>query len=171
MKNYAPLEDFDSLEPILSRISFLGGVTDTQREAIFQLMEKHAFKKGEYISRVDEEPSHIYIIASGKVELRITDHHGLEIRKRAFGLGDCFGEAAMLSMNNHTASFMAAEDTKLIMLSRRAINRLHHDDLKLFSILMMNLARELARKLQFTDEMLLKEEKVMHSRQAHSIKN
>lgn len=163
MKNYSPLEDFDSIQPILSRISFLGGVSKSQRDAIFRLMEKHTFEKGEYISRVEEEPSHIYVIASGKVELLITDPLGIAIRKRDFNVGDCFGEAAMLSMNNHTASFRAAEDTELIMLSRRAINRLHTEDLKLFSILMMNLARELARKLQYTDEMLLKEENAVPS--------
>jgi len=163
MKNYSPLEDFESIQPILSKISFLGGVSDSQRDAIFRLMEKQRFQKGEFISRVNEEASHIYIIASGKIDLLITDHNGVAMRKREFNVGDCFGEAAMLSMNNHTASFVAAEDTELIMLSWRAINRLYSEDLKLFSILMMNLARELARKLQYTDAMLLKEQTPLHS--------
>lgn len=155
MKEYPPLEDFDSIEPILSKISFLGGVSDAQRHEVLELMEVSSFKKGEYISRAGEEPSHIYVIEKGKIDLMITEADGTTLRKREFHVGDCFGEAAMLSMDNHTASFVAAEDSKLIMLSRRALNRLHHDDLELFSILIMNLARELARKLQFTDEMLL----------------
>jgi len=155
MKQFPPLDDFDSILPILSRISFLGGVSDKQREAVFRLMEKHTFKKGEFISKVNEEPSHIYIISKGNVDLLITRPDGAAIRKREFLVGDCFGEAAMLSMNNHTASFVAAEDSELIMLSRRAINHLRQEDLTLFSVLIMNLARELARKLQYTDEMLL----------------
>ena len=44
---------------ILSKISFLGGVSDAQREEIFRLLEMGRFQKGEYVSRKDEEPSHI----------------------------------------------------------------------------------------------------------------
>ncbi len=44
------------------------------------------------------------------------------------------------------------EDTTLIVLSRRA---LYQEDIALFALLMMNLARELARRLQFMDELLL----------------
>ena len=61
-------------------------------------------------------------------------------------------------MINNTASFVAAEDCELIVLSRQALNKLRGNDLKLFSLLILNLARELARKLQYTDEMLLKHE-------------
>jgi CRP-like cAMP-binding protein len=93
---------------ILSKISFLGGVSDDQREEIFRYLEVGLFKKGEYVSRKDEEPSHIYIIKQGKIELLITDEE-VTVKKREFNVGDCFGEAAMLSMNNHTASFRAAE--------------------------------------------------------------
>jgi CRP-like cAMP-binding protein len=61
----------------------------------------------------------------------------------------------MLSMINHTASFVAAEPSELIVLSRRALNQLRKDDADLFCRLILNLARDLARKLQYTDEMLL----------------
>jgi CRP/FNR family cyclic AMP-dependent transcriptional regulator len=157
MKEYAPLKDVESVLSILTKISFLGGVSDEQREQIFRYLEIGFFRKGEYVSRKDEEPSHIYIIKSGKIDLMITDEE-VAIKKREFNVGDCFGEAAMLSMNNHTASFMAAQDCELIVLSRRNLNQLRREDPTLFCILMMNFARELARKLQYTDAMLLKEE-------------
>ena len=102
-------------------------------------------------------PSHIYIIKKGKIDLYLS-YEGTPIKKREFNVGDCFGEAAMLSTINNTASFVAAEDCELIMLSRRALNQLRGEDPKVFCILIMNLARELARKLQYTDEMLLRTE-------------
>src|SRR5438874_2258230 len=121
MKEYTPLKDADSVISILSKISFLGGVSDAQREEIFRLLEVGSFKKGEYVSKKGEEPSHIYIIKKGKIDLLLTDNE-VEVTKREFHVGDCFGEAAMLSMINNTASFVAAEDSELIMLSRRALN-------------------------------------------------
>lgn len=71
---------------------------------------------------------------------------------------DC-GVSPVLSMTNNAASFVAAEDCQLIMLSRQAINHLIQENLAPFSILMMNLARELVRKLQFTDKLMLKSER------------
>lgn len=157
MKEYTPLKDAESVVAILSQISFLGGISNTQREEIFQLFEVGHFSKGEYISRKGEAATHIYIIEKGKVDLLVGDHD-VTVKKREFNVGDCFGEAAMLSMINNTASFVAAEDCDLIVLSRRSLNQLRREDAAAFSILILNLARELARKLQYTDEMLLKHE-------------
>jgi hypothetical protein len=157
MKEFAPFKDLDSVMSILSKISFFGGVSEAQRAEIFRLLEVGTFRKGEYVSAKGEEPAHIYIIKRGKIDLIITDND-VAVKKREFHVGDCFGEAALLSMINNTASFVAAEESELIVLSRHALNQLRHEDIEVFCILIMNLARELARKLQFTDEILLKHE-------------
>jgi CRP-like cAMP-binding protein len=162
VKEYSPLVDLESVISILSRISFLGGVSDAQREEVFKRLEIGMFKKGEYVSHKGETPSHIYVIRKGKIDLMLSGEHG-ESKKREFNVGDCFGEAAFLSMNNNSASFVAAEDSELIVLSRRALNQLRQQDPAVFSILIMNLARELARKLQYTDEMMLHGEHLAES--------
>src|SRR5580692_7233761 len=100
MKQYTPLKDVDSVILILSHISFLGGVSEVQRNKIFRILEIGHFKAGEYVSRRGDEPSHIYIIKSGKIDLLITDND-VAVRKREFTVGDCFGEAALLSMVNN----------------------------------------------------------------------
>lgn len=157
MKDFAPLTDVKSVLSILSNISFLGGVSDQEREEVFRLLEVGRIAKGEYILKRGEDPTHVYIIKKGVVDLLLSDDGGA-IKKRQFHVGDCFGEAAMLLMINNTASFQAAEDCELIVLSKRALNQLRNEDGHLFCILIMNLARELARKLQYTDEILLKDE-------------
>ena len=60
-----------------------------------------------------------------------------------------------MSMHRHTATAIATEESDLIVLSRHALIQLKHDDIGLFALLMMNLARELARRLYLTDQMLL----------------
>ena len=152
---FVPLRDPESLMSILSNISFLGGVSDSQRSKIFQRLEIGRFEKGECVSKHGEEAVHIYIITKGKIVLMLTDNK-VEVRKREFKVGDCFGEAAFLAMNNDTASFLATEYCELAVLSRHALNQLRHEDPELFTTLILNIARELARKLQFTDCILLK---------------
>lgn len=155
MHRFRPLHDFNSVNAILSRISFLGGLTEKQLEAIYPTLEIATFEKGEFIAQLGEDPSHIFIIQSGKVAL-IIYNGDRSIRKRTFLVGDCFGEAALLSLVNTSASFLAEERTELIAFSRRSLNKLHHDEPQIFCQIILNLARDLARKLQYTDEILVR---------------
>lgn len=149
-----PLADLKSVMPILSKISFLGGIVEEKLEVIARHFKVTRFTKGQYIAKQGEEPSHLFIILEGRVELQITDQ-STAVTKREFHVGDCCGEVAMLSLINNMASFVAAEDVRLIVLSRRELNQLRGEDPDIFCQLMVNLARDLARKLQYTDSMLL----------------
>ena len=152
---FSLLSDLDEVRETLSRVSFLGGISGDAFEYMMGYFENAAFKAGECIIRKGESPTHIYIIQSGRVELRIADG-ATTLRKREFTVGDHFGEVAMLSMINDTASFFAAEDCQLITFSRKSLARLSKEEPLIFRHLMLNLARDLARKVQYSDELLLR---------------
>ena len=155
MKCFVPLENPEEVVSILSRISIFGGVSDVQQNEIFSRLQAGRFKQGEFIFQKGDEPSHIYIVKSGSVELFLPDADKI-IEKKRLGVGECFGQVAVMSINKHTISTVALEDSEIIVFSRRLLHQLRHEDLELFALLMMNIARELARRLQFTDELLLK---------------
>ena len=71
MKKHAPLTNLSAVIAILSRISFLGGVTEAQCETVFRYFETAQFRQGEYIARSGEAPTHIYLILRGKVGLEL----------------------------------------------------------------------------------------------------
>lgn len=150
----APLTDFESVRSIISELRIFGGVTDPQRDAIFRRLELWRAPAGTVIFRKGDEPLHIYVVKSGKIALQIREND-VTIHKHTLERGECFGEASLMSMNRHTATAVASEDSELITLSRRALIDLRHEDVALFALLMMNLARELARRLYLTDQMLL----------------
>jgi CRP/FNR family cyclic AMP-dependent transcriptional regulator len=154
MKIYHPLSDINSVISILSRISLWGGLTGEQQEKIYQRLEVGTFKKGEYIFRKGDQPSHIYIVKSGKVKLLVS-HEDAVIQKETVETGGSFGVAALMAVQTHMATALAAENTELMVLSREALLGLYHDDIKLFALLMMNIAREIARRLKMTDDILL----------------
>jgi CRP/FNR family transcriptional regulator, cyclic AMP receptor protein len=60
-----------------------------------------------------------------------------------------------MAVQSHMVTALAAEETELMVLSREALLGLQHDDIKLFALLMMNIAREIARRLKLTDDILL----------------
>jgi CRP-like cAMP-binding protein len=154
-ESFNPLSNLSELRGVLSRISFLGGIEGGAFESMMGYFEHAVFKAGECIIRARESPTHIYIIQSGNVELRIGDGT-TNLRKREFIVGDHFGEVAMLSMINDTSSFFAAEDCQLIAFSRKSLARLSKNEPLIFRQLMLNLARDLARKVQYSDELMLR---------------
>ena len=154
MKSIAPLTDFAAVSAVISQLRIFGGVTDAQRETIFRRLELWRLDEDEFVFQKGDEPRHIYIVKSGKIDLQIAEDD-VVIHKHQINLGECFGEASLMSMHKHTSTAVAAEATEIIALSRSALLELMREDIKLFALLMMNLARELARRLYITDQMLL----------------
>jgi CRP-like cAMP-binding protein len=154
MTIFVPLADIESVRSILSRISLFGAVQEEKQTELFRWLETACFKKGDYIFRKGDEPTHIYMIKRGKVDLQVTDND-VVVDKVKLEVGESFGEASLMSMHQHTATAVAIEDCEIIVLSRHALIQLQHKDIELFALLMMNIARELARRLKLTDDILL----------------
>ncbi len=154
MPQSSPLTDFDSVHAVISQLRIFGGVTERQWAELFRHLEMWKVPAGEVIFQKGDEPLHIHIVKSGKIDLQIREEE-VVIHKHELHVGECFGEASLMSMHKHTATAVAAVDSEIIVLSRRALITLNKEDVKLFALLMMNLARELARRLYITDQMLL----------------
>jgi CRP/FNR family transcriptional regulator, cyclic AMP receptor protein len=155
VKEFVPLKDVESVLPILSKIAIWGGVSDQQQKEIFRRLETGTFKKGEYVFRKGDEPTHIYIVKSGKIDLFISDQRVM-IKKETLQVGGCFGVASLMAMQRHTATAMAIEESEVMVLSRKALLEFQDEDIRLFALLMMNTAREVARRLKLTDDILLR---------------
>lgn len=153
-KVYYPLFDIENVLPILSKIAIFGGLSDKQLYTIFRLLQKVSYKAGEFIFKQGDSPNHIYIIRSGEVKI-VADAEEAPLEIITFGVGDCFGETAVIGIQKHSAGALAVEDTELIILSRPALLSIFDSDKELFGLLILNIAREACRRLHKTDEILL----------------
>ena len=152
--NLELLKDFDAVLSILSKISIFGGTNEVQLKSILRRLQIGKVKAGEYVFKKEDDPLYIYIVKSGKLDLLLTED-GVVLEMHELGVGECFGEASIMCMHKHTASAVAKEDSEVMVLSRRALIELRHEDIELFALMMMNIARELARRLHQIDVMLL----------------
>ena len=155
MNTFKPLENPDAVVSILSEISMFGGLSDEQQNEILRRVEIGTFKRGQTIFREGDDPTHLYIVKSGLVSLFISDKE-IKIEKKRLGKGECFGHVALISITKHNLSAVAVVDSEILVFSKELLRQLHHEDSQLFSLLILNIARELARRLQFTDDLLLK---------------
>jgi CRP-like cAMP-binding protein len=149
-----PLLDVEDVRPILNEISIFAGLSEKQLHTLFRLLEKAHYKAGETIFEQGSRPSHIYIVRSGSVKL-VVNAEQIPLELIVFEEGQCFGETSVIGIQPHAATAITVEDTELIVLPRSALLSLFKSDLELFSILILNIAREACRRLYKTDEILL----------------
>lgn len=151
-----PCLPFTALErvlTILDKISIFGGLNQTQLSEVLRSLEVVNYKKNEFIFHQGDMPSFIYIVSTGKVKLFIEAGH-IPLEFIELGTGKSFGEIALVGIQPHTASAIATEDTELLILSNKALLNFLKTDKDLFSLIVLNIAREACRRLGQTENIL-----------------
>ena len=153
-KPTTPFLDVGKILPILQRITIFGGLTDLQLMTVFRQLEGVTYRAGETIFEQGDQPSHIYVILSGRVKIvaRVED---TPMELVEYEQGQCFGETAAIGILPHSATAYVVQDTELIVLSSHALHTFYRNDPSLFGVLILNIAREACRRLNKTDETML----------------
>ena len=141
-----PFNNINDVLPILNKISLFGGLNDEELFKVFSLCEYGEFSNSSILFHKGDSPNYIYIILSGEIKIYMTDDN-VEYEFIKFGVGDCIGEASLIAIEPHTATAVCSKRTQLILLSRKTLFSLHKNAPSLFSKIMLNIARELARRL------------------------
>lgn len=153
-KAYEPLLDIESILPILNKIAIFAGLSEAQLFKLFRLLQCVHYKTNEAVFEQGDKPSHIYIVKSGKVKLVVKEkQETLELI--VFEQGHCFGEASVIGIQPHKGSAISITETELIVLSRNALLSIYDTDKEMFCMLILNIAREVCRRLHASDDILL----------------
>ncbi len=82
--------------------------------------DKHVhkrYKKGEYIYLPDEYADRIFLISDGRVKIGTYSDTGKEITKAILGMGEVFGELALVGAAKRRDFAVAMEGTELCMMT------------------------------------------------------
>ncbi len=151
IKELCNLEDYSEVLCILDKISIFGGLTRPQLSVIFKELKKTSIKKGEVIFEQGKSPDNIYIIQSGCVKI-VEKLSSDSLELITFDTGDCFGETELIGIFPYIASAVATTDTELIVFPRKALRVLYKKHLPIFSVIILNIARESCRRLAQADK-------------------
>jgi CRP/FNR family transcriptional regulator, cyclic AMP receptor protein len=150
----------DSLDfNFLRRCSLFGGLTDAALENIRTLMLRQRFSAGEIILSEGSVNDRIYFIEHGTVEITkaaLSDGKPASRHIVSMCSGDVFGEMELIDIQPCEATVRAVEDTVTLSLSNRDLYLVSRSDMKTYALLIMNLARDLSRRLRHTDFLLAK---------------
>ncbi len=140
--------------PIIKNVTIFSGLSDSEARTICESCSVLLAKVGEIILQEATPATEIFIILNGKVTVVL----GLKddpMVLTEFGPGNCIGEASVIGIQEHSASAVVTETATLLVLSRQVLMNIFETDKSLFSMLILNIAREIARRLHHTDEVLL----------------
>lgn len=102
------------------------------------------------------EPAHcMYIVHSGRLEILKRRVPGADVRLSMLERGDCIGEMSLIEIQPRSATVRALEPASLYALDHGQIAQLYRSSLEVYTLLVLNLARELSRRLRHADERLL----------------
>jgi CRP-like cAMP-binding protein len=107
----------------LKRFPLLAELSDSDREALFDLLEPKTFRKGRSVYRETSEADGLVLIVSGAV--RLSSRRSSETA--VFGEGAALGTASLLCVGQREATAKAESDCEVLLLARTAYRRLVED--------------------------------------------
>jgi CRP-like cAMP-binding protein len=133
----------------LQKYSLFGGLLTEQIAAIISLMEEERYEPGSNLSTEGERCDKLRFIVEGKVTVTKAGHTLAE-----FAEGNMIGEMEFLDVMPCAATVRALVPTRALSISHRGLREIYRSDIKVFSLLVMNLARDLSRRLRRMDEII-----------------
>jgi len=133
----------------LQKYSLFGGLEKEQIELILPLMCMETFNPDELIITEGKPNDKIYFLIEGTVAVT---KNSFSLSR--FGEGEAFGEVEVLDVMPSVASIRAISNVKALSMSNKALRDIYKIDVKIFSLMIMNLARDLSRRLRKMDEKL-----------------
>uniref|UniRef100_A0A673INS3 cGMP-dependent protein kinase n=1 Tax=Sinocyclocheilus rhinocerous TaxID=307959 RepID=A0A673INS3_9TELE len=133
----------------LRSVSLLKDLPEEKLAKIIDCLEVEYFDKGEYIIREGEEGNTFFIIAKGEVLVTQTTEGFSEPQEiKTLGVGDYFGEKALISEDVRSANIIANEnDTQCLVVDRDNFNQMvgTYEELQAY-------LREYVEQLSLSDE-------------------
>ncbi|XP_053547989.1 cGMP-dependent protein kinase 2-like [Bombina bombina] len=110
----------------LRSVSLLKDLPEEKLSKIIDCLEVEFYDKGDYIIREGEEGNTFFIIAKGKVCVTQAVEGSQEPQEiKTLGIGDYFGEKALISEDVRSANIIAEEDdTQCLVIDRDTFNQM-----------------------------------------------
>ena len=137
---------------MINSVSIFAGLDESALDILLAQAEETVVPSGQIIVREGDEGNRFYIIESGMV--RVCKHYEEpdEVEFAVLSEGDFFGEMCILETLPRAATVQALTDATLYSFSSLAFLQVYEQMPKQYGILLLNIARDLSRRIRRLDE-------------------
>lgn len=138
----------------LREVGLFGALSDEFLEHLATTLTVRRVVVGETVFREGDPAREMYVVLDGEMEILKKSRRGRETRVAILGPNDCFGEMSIIDMQPRSATVRALGSTRLLRISTEEMDALYRHDLKSYTLIVLNIARDLSRRLRVTDGLL-----------------
>lgn len=144
------------LDPrFLQQVALFGALEHGALEILLDAAGLVECRRGAGVFQEGDSADALYIVVEGRVAV-VKKWGGRQYLLRHLDVGDCLGEMALVDMQPRSASVIAVEPSSLLCIKSAEIHDLHRSYPEQFTLLQMNLGREISRRLREADERMFR---------------
>ena len=138
----------------LRNIGLFGALSDDVLDYLSTLLSVETPPAGATLFREGDDANAMFVVISGEVEVLKKSKRAVEARVAVLGPGDWFGEMSIVDIQPRSATVRALAPSRLLRVTSADLDALYRHDLRSYAIIILNLARELSRRLRVADGIL-----------------
>ena len=140
---------------MLREIGLFGALADEVLDHLAGSLKTMRVGPGETIFREgDSAGREMFVVLDGEAEVTKRSRRGRDTRVAILGPTDWFGEMSVLDMQARSATVRALAPSRLVRFTSEDMDALYRFDLKSYALIVLNIARDLSRRLRVTDGIL-----------------
>jgi CRP-like cAMP-binding protein len=109
---------------------------------------------GELVFKEGDPARDLFVVMNGEMEVLKRSQTSVDARVALLGPGDWFGEMSILDVQPRSASVRVLAPSRLLKISASDLDALYRHDVRAYAIIVLNIARELSRRLRVADGLL-----------------
>jgi len=139
----------------LSRIPIFAGLPDRVMDVIAGKLRVVQVVAGAQLLREGEHARSMFVVREGELQILKEGKGGTEYRLAVLKTGDCVGEMSLIDIQPRSATARAIAGATLCVIDQQQIANLYQTDLEVYTLLVLNIAREISRRLRRADQVLV----------------
>jgi CRP-like cAMP-binding protein len=138
---------------LLQNMPIFGGVETAVLEFLLQSSRFVNCAQGEFFFREGDLANSMFVLERGYVAI-YRRWQGKSYKLRELGSGDCFGEMALMDCKPRSASVKALQNSGAVEINTAQLSQLYDRNPEQFTLIQMNMGREVCRRLRDADKRL-----------------
>lgn len=139
----------------LAGVPVFGGLPERALAQLAAAGSVRPMAAGEEVFAEGEPASSMFVVHDGELEICKRGRNGAEFCLAVLRAGDCVGEMSLIDIQLRSATARAVGPVSLYVLDQAEIAKLYETDLEVYTLFVLNLAREISRRLRCADQALV----------------
>jgi CRP-like cAMP-binding protein len=138
---------------MLQHTPIFGGIRTEILQLLLDSCPVVSVPPNEFFFRENDQADSMFVLEAGKAAV-LKSWRGQDHFLRTLNTGDCFGEMALMDLGPRSASVRAVNNCTALSISTANLYKVYAQDLKQFTLIQMNMGREVCRRLRDSDNRL-----------------